>query len=331
MGPDPRRPALIAHADWGATPGKRWIALAARGDDGRFTARAPEPVGALDRLLERLAAEARGGSVLLGLDLPIGLPRAYARRAAIPGFTTALCRFGAGKWVDFYRPAATADELGLRRPFYPQRPGGASQRALLDRLGLTRAELLRRCDARTGGRPAACALFWTLGPSQVGKAAISAWRELLAPALRDGVGLAIWPFDGPLARLLALHRLVVVETYPAEVYRHLDLPLARRGNGRKSDPRARAACAPALLGFAERASVRLEAGLEAAIRAGLGDDRHGEDRFDAVVGLFGMLDVVQGGRPSGEPDDAEVLRIEGWILGQQAGASASLGGAAPGG
>ena len=41
----------------------------------------------------------------------------------------------------------------------------------------------------------------------------------------------------------------------------------------------------------------------------------GEDRFDAVVGLLGMLDVVLGNLPSGEPED-DTTRVEGWILGQ---------------
>jgi len=30
-------------------------------------------------------------------------------------------------------------------------------------------------------------MFWTLGGNQVGKAAISGWRELLAPARRAGI------------------------------------------------------------------------------------------------------------------------------------------------
>jgi len=37
-----------------------------------------------------------------------------------------------------------------------------------------------------------------------------------------------------------------------------------------------------------------------------------------VVGLLGMLNVVLGRRPSGEPDDPLVRRLEGWILGQTA-------------
>lgn len=37
-----------------------------------------------------------------------------------------------------------------------------------------------------------------------------------------------------------------------------------------------------------------------------------------VVGLFGMLNVVLGFKPEGEPPGEEVRRIEGWILGQSA-------------
>jgi hypothetical protein len=44
-----------------------------------------------------------------------------------------------------------------------------------------------------------------------------------------------------------------------------------------------------------------------------GDD----DAFDAVVGLFGMLRVCVGERPSGEPGDERIREVEGWILGRQ--------------
>lgn len=47
----------------------------------------------------------------------------------------------------------------------------------------------------------------------------------------------------------------------------------------------------------------------------VGAGKDGEDRFDAVVGLLGMLDVVLGNRRPGEPED-DTTRIEGWILGQ---------------
>ena len=64
---------------------------------------------------------------------------------------------------------------------------------------------------------------WTLGGNQVGKAAISGWRELLAPARRAGIDVGRWPFDGALAALLSTRRFVVAETYPGEVYEHLGL------------------------------------------------------------------------------------------------------------
>jgi hypothetical protein len=43
------------------------------------------------------------------------------------------------------------------------------------------------------------------------------------------------------------------------------------------------------------------------------------DAFDAVVGLFGMLEVVLGRREPGELTDEQIRNVEGWILGRQNG------------
>jgi len=40
-----------------------------------------------------------------------------------------------------------------------------------------------------------------------------------------------------------------------------------------------------------------------------------------MVGALGMLQVVQGMRAPGTPDDPKVHAIEGWILGRRAGAT----------
>ena len=40
----------------------------------------------------------------------------------------------------------------------------------------------------------------------------------------------------------------------------------------------------------------------------------GDDAFDAAVGLFGMLQVCNGQRAPGEPDEAVIREIEGRIL-----------------
>jgi hypothetical protein len=302
-----RLPGLVAHADWSVDARKRWLASATLQANDRYRASAPQPVGPLPTLLKGLDAEAGEGPILLGFDFPIGLPRVYAKRKGIEDFVTALTGFGDG----FYSVAALPDQISLDRPFYPHRPGNRVRQHLL--IGLAFAswtDLLRRCDQQAG----ACAIFWTLGGQQVGKAAITGWRDLLAPALRDGLDLALWPFQGRLDDLLTRHRFVVAETYPAEFYRHLGLDL--RGGKRKQPVRANNA--KRLLAWAEGARVDPEDGLVRQIRGGFGTGADGDDRFDAAIGLFGMLNVVLGHRPSGEPDDDDVRRVEGWILGQKA-------------
>jgi hypothetical protein len=308
-------PGLIVHADWSVHPGKRWMAQAVRRPGGRYLALPPAPVGALDGFFAGLAVGVGPGSILVGFDFPIGLPAAYARQAGIDEFLQALERFE----EDFYKVARTPAEISLARPFYPDQPGGRRRQQLLDALRLESWDSLhRRCDRSTPSRPAACPMFWTLGGNQVGKAAIVGWRDLLAPARRNGVDMAIWPFDGALADLMQAHRFVVAETYPGEVYGHLHLRLALRSHGGKRRQGGRAACAALLLAWAERLRVTLTPALADDITAGFGADPGADDRFDAVIGLFGLVNVLCGARPSGEPEDPAVRRIEGWILGQDA-------------
>lgn len=308
-------PALVVHADWSAHPGKRWMAQAVLQPGDRYLALPPAPVGDLDGFWTRLEAAAPTGPILIGVDFPIGLPAAYAERAGVDDFLEALDRFDG----DFYKVARAPEEISLARPFYPDRPGGRRRQQLLDALGLERWHSLHRlCDRATASRPAACPMFWTLGGNQVGKAAISGWRDLLAPARRAGVDVAIWPFDGLLADLLGTHRFLVAETYPGEVYQHLDLRLALRSRGGKRRQAARAACAGLLLAWARRSEVTVTPALADDITVGFGPGPGADDRFDAVVGVFGMLNVVRGARLSGEPENPAIRRIEGWILGQVA-------------
>jgi hypothetical protein len=313
-------PRLVAHADWSAQPRKRWLARALW-RDGRYHVCAPEPAGPAETLLARLRAAApASAAILAGFDFPIGLPRAYAAQVGVTRFLDLLPRLGEGRWRDFYRVAATPEELGLVRPFYPQRPGRARRQHLLDGLNVTHIDDLRRaCDLPQPGRRAAAPLFWTMGAQQVGKAAISGWRDVLGPALRDaGQETAIWPFSGALPALLQPGRIVIAEAYPAEFYGHLGVAFPRRP-GRKGGKRVqadRAANAPVLLDWAARCDVALSAPLRAAIVDGFGAAAEGEDPFDAVVGLLGMLNTVLGQRPFGAPADPLICQVEGWILGQ---------------
>jgi SAM-dependent methyltransferase len=279
----------------------------------RYVAHAPEPVGEPSTLLDRLHNLLKPGTVLIGFDFPIGLPAVYAERAGVESFVEWLPQLGSGQWAEFYSVAERPDQITTRRPFYPQRPGGTAMRHLLHGLGVDSSnDLLRLCDRGYPERPAAAPLFWTMGAKQVGKAAISGWRDLLAPALRSqDPKVAVWPFDGELHELLELRDVTVVETYPAEFYRHLGIRL-----GSKRNPEDRRANAPLLLKWADKLETEPTSEMSAIVRGGFGSLPDGEDPFDAAIGLFGMLNVVLGHRSPGDPSDAIVRKVEGWMLGQ---------------
>ena len=316
--PDIALPVAVAHADWGVNPNKRLVATA-RLHEQSYTIDAPRLVGSHGTPARRMhVGDAPEGAVLLGFDFPIGLPSAYARSVGIDSFPGALDQFGAGLWAQFWDVAATEAEIGPYRPFYPMRPGGTSQAHLTSRLGLSMAELTRECERATiGGRRAACALFWTLGGNQVGKGALSGWREMLQPARRpDGGHAALWPFEGPLSQLIEQRRLVIAETYPTEFYGHLGVRFAGGAGGGKRSQAARAAQASALLSYTENAQLTLTVAARDAIETGFGAGSDGEDRFDAMVGLLGMLNIVLGHRHAGDPPAGAPFDVEGWILGQ---------------
>jgi hypothetical protein len=124
--------------------------------------------------------------------------------------------------------------------------------------------------------------------------------------------VAIWPFAGPLQDLLVPWRVVVAETYPAEFYNHLGIAFRAPGQGRNPVSATRPApstplpCWPVLPGSAYSLTQAF------ALDPGrLWRDRRREDRFDAVIGLFGMLNILRGDRQSGEPTQGAIRRIEG--------------------
>lgn len=309
-------PAIVRHADWSTAPNKRWMATA-RLRDGVYRVAPPEPVREPGTLLESCRREALSGGALAGFDFPIGLPRAYARRAGIADFRGTLPAFGTGPWHRFYEPAERPEEIALERPFYPARPGATRQAHLVAGLGVASMDdLLRECERGGGDRRRACSLFWTLGGNQVGRAAIAGWRDVLVPASeRMGTALGLWPFEGDLQALLATRACVVAETYPADACVQLGLRTPGRGWS-KRDASDRREQGRRLLQWAEDKPIDLSA-LRGTVEDGFGSRAAGEDPFDAWVGLLGMLAVVLGLQPEGAPGDGEGRRIEGWILGRQ--------------
>ncbi len=280
----------------------------ARPDAGRWLLEPPVEVGAVGSLLARLREKAGSHPVALGADFPIGLPRAYAAMLPDSGFLAFLRRVSA-TMPSFFQVAARLEEVVPDRPFYPARGArGMSRIAHAAALGLSGADALNRaCDRATAERPAGAPLFWTLGANQTGKGATVAWRDMLGPALTRGDPVALWPYAGPFRSLLAPGTVAVAETYPAEALRHLGIRLA--GSKRRQADRA-ATAAPLLAAMRALGAVPAPA-LIAAVRNGFGAAADGEDRFDSVIGVLGVLNVLAGCRPDTAPDDPWIGRWEG--------------------
>jgi hypothetical protein len=307
-----RLPAVVYHADWGSNPRKRWLARAVL-EGSRYTAHAPQPVGDHTTLIARARVNIGRGSAMVGFDFPIGIPASYARLIGATEFKPLLSQLGRGKLTDFYRVSSDALEITKYRPFYPYKPGGKKQKHLLDALQVTHIDDLRRkCELGRDGRKAACPLFWTLGASQVGRAAIIGWRDVLAPALGNDKSVVLWPFDGSIDALLKPGKVVIVETYPAECYGWF----FEGGIRGKGDAEVRKKASGALFEWAGKANVKLDSDLMQTIEYGFPD---GDDAFDATVGLFGILEVLLRRRTAGDPNERSVRKLEGWILGQQSG------------
>jgi hypothetical protein len=304
---------IVAHADWSVDPRKRWVAVARRVAE-EWKLAAPVLVGDVATFIKRLGQMAEGDAVALGVDLPVGLPRAYAAQLPEQDFMHFLATMATRP--DFFRVCATLAEVASGRPFYPARGiAGMTRAAHAMALGLdSAAGLSRACDRATAERPAGAPLFWTLGANQSGKAAIAAWQDLLLPALSSGDVVRLWPFAGPFRELLAPGVVAVAETYPAEALRHLGIRL--KGSKRRQSDRA--AVAGTLRAAMMALRVTPDPDCELAVADGFGSDPAGEDRFDCTLGVLCVLNVLQGNRPDTAPADAWIQRWEGWVLGQTA-------------
>jgi hypothetical protein len=300
--------ARLIHSDWSTSPRKRWAVAAVR-EKTLWRVATPSPAGDTKMFLSYLLEGPC--PTLAGFDFPIGLPESYGQKTPLGDFCSALDAFGSGLWSDFYNVAEAANEISIFRPFYPQRSSSTARQVhLIEAHGCSSIEeLRRRCEQATVSRRAACSLFWTLGGNQVGKAAISGWREIISPARR--LGAQIWPFEGSLEVLAKTGGLVVAETYPAEAYGHVGVRFAAGESKRRQNDRAK--FAPGILIWARSNNVLLAPDLVSLLDDGFGPRADGEDAFDAVMGLFGMIEVIDGRRPEGPLHES---KWEGWILGQ---------------
>jgi hypothetical protein len=305
----------LLHSDWSVDSQKRWTAVAVRTESGWYV-ECVEPTLPEADLLDCIFDETY--LTLAGFDFAIGLPSFYINRIRSAlfeefSFPDLLASLAEQRWANFFSAAALADDISLTRPFYPRRAlAGVRREHIVNALGCADFDqLLRQCDKATVRRGAASPLFWTLGAKQVGKAALSGWREVLVPARQRQARL--WPFDGALA-CSASHFPTIAETYPAESYRHVGINL-RPGMSKQNQGHRRKALSD-INDWCSANQIVLSKEVDEAVDDGFGPRKSGEDPFDAFAGLIAMIEVAEGRRQPSPASNIPIQEREGWILGQ---------------
>jgi hypothetical protein len=309
-----RRPVHVAHADWGISPRKRQVCLAKLQDDSSYRIerldQADSAAIAVGDIRAAMHVTEPMGQLFAGFDFPIGLPRAYAAKGDIDSFRAFLAQMGKGRFERFGDVASTAAEISVELPFYPPPGRGARKVEISEGLGISYHQLWRRCEL--GG---AESLFWTLGPKQVGRGAVAGWEMFAASCLG---ALRLWPFDGSLDSLLdgdASH-VVAGEAYPAEFYKQIWREGVRPDGWSKAKQSRRKQCVPLLVELSDRLCVTWDPEVLGRLEEGFAPPDT-DDHFDAVVGVLGMIAVINGDLATGEPKgDETISRVEGWILGR---------------
>lgn len=310
--------AEIWHVDWGTRQDKRWLTRILIDGGAPPVMQAPELFKPWhERLLTLDYLD--DTQIILGLDLPIGLPQRYARLVGIADFRLFLRGKQGPDWVEFSTVCRSLAEVSLERPFFPyhlvnrtELHGLKPQQAWLGKLDLAKPEVYRLCDSKTPDRQSAASLFWTKGANQVGKAALGGWGEVIKPLMAlYGSDVGIWPFDGDFAELCATKKLVIAETYPGEIYGWFECnPTSKT----KRDERLKVI--PQLSDAIADMGIAMTPAARTALETGFGNGARGDDRFDSFVGALGLYAVHSGKRPAPVPGNPIFKTVEGWILGQ---------------
>ena len=210
-------PAFFVSADWSKYEKKRSVYVA---DLRERRIRSRRPEGGREWNLKSLLVLARElsarGSVLVGIDLALGVSRGFWRLMLdAPGQNRPASFI---HWLRghthsrrFFRTATDPSDWRVDQPWFevPSGPGGLGKFTKKVDDGF-----LRRVERATSAKP----LFAVSGiPGTVGSGTRDFWRELV-PWLNGERDFTIWPFEGQLDSLLASRGIVFAETYPGLAY-----------------------------------------------------------------------------------------------------------------
>lgn len=297
---------------WSPKSQDRRVALATLNkQDMRYEFRRLWPVYSTGpQLLKEVFTELGSASTaLMGLNMPIGMPAAYAKAAGIPSFRGILADLGkAVGWENFYTPT---DKPELRQPFCPSTLGATFKKTVAIRAFALQEEgdLYRRCERKTAKRYQAKSIFDLTFPSETGRSALMGWPDLLMELSRSA---QLWPFDGKLTELLARPGFTVAEVYPDEAIAQLNLRFAPDGERNKRSLHDRQDVVPLLLEMSESSGISISRELRDAALSGL----NSQCEFEVFSCLIAAVRALRQQTTSEAPESKDCLEIEGWILGQ---------------
>lgn len=286
---------LVVTADWSARAESRAACAVDLARRRVSLLAAPAGGWTLPRLLEVAHARREGGSALVGIDAPLGIPASLLRALPLDAgqFTQWLPR--ALALPRFLEPVRHARDWQPARPFFHVPPGRGSLAAFAAAARGHGVELRRAVELATHAKS-----MFTLGiPGQVAPATRALWTELVQ-VRAAGERLAVWPFEGDLHALLARPQVVVAEMYPRAAYGTAlaaTLPARPRALAKRNAAvRAEALAALACCTWLRACGLRIE---PAAVQAA----GAGEDDFDALLTAAALARLVLEGHPLAQRAD----------------------------
>ena len=199
----------VIAVDWGKHIRKRSAYLAT--ESTRSVSRLSFD-GSLAQLIE--CAESLDRPTLIGIDAAIGYPiQAWHRlMEGKPATAATFVDFLLQSTLPdgFFAPVRAPEEWSPSRPFIQPPAGSWSLNAFIE---ASHDGLHRRIDRRLNANPP----FVTSGlPGTVGSGTRALWQELRA--LKDPSSFRIWPFHGPLVKLVNTDKPILAEIYPKACY-----------------------------------------------------------------------------------------------------------------
>ena len=225
--------SYFVSADWSKSTAKRSVYLADV-REGRIEKCIRSGASwDLKALLDVADDLSRDGSVLIGVDVVLGVPEGYWRLVLNERRQRAPETFiewlgGRGDFAGFFETVVDPVDWYVNRPWFRVQRGAGGLMAFTSKV---KGGMRRRIDVATGAKP----VFAVSGiPGTVGSGTREFWKELIPHLSRDR-SFAIWPFDGDLGSLLEERGVVLCETYPGLAYAAAlagDLPTGRIRNAK---------------------------------------------------------------------------------------------------